>query len=166
MVKIVKESKSDQTDDEYVATVEGSIRRLKEFYNRKGMAVHEGELMHECKSCYGESWSYDAQLDACIDNRQNQINERLKRVGEELVFTYSVGDREVRRPDRQGQCPSGWRYSGLWQGCIRVDDIPEPVSTFAKVGSNQNTVMGQSPGDYAMRSGSPMENIKTIRVKM
>lgn len=52
-------------------------------------------------------------------------------------------DMPLINPDEHSQCPEGYRFSTLQGGCIPVPQIPEPVSTMAKVEPDlANTVAG------------------------
>lgn len=97
MVKIYESKQPERVGMTYLKAVEDSIRKLEQFHRDKARAVHESELACECREGFGETWTYNPNLDACVDERLYAVNRHLKREGSEItVNTNSLTDPEFR----------------------------------------------------------------------
>lgn len=138
MVKIKESKQPERIGMEYLRTVEESISQLQDFHSRKSKALNESDLAHECKENYGSTWTYDPNLDACIDDCMTAVNPLLKREGNEI--TLNINTHTWSDPNFRGQ----------WGTPIQSDAT---LQDYTQSSGNTNVLTGNSPGDYQMRSG-------------
>jgi len=123
MVKVYESYKPNRTGMTYLKAVEESIRRLREFYNSKGRAVSEGELVHACKEGLGSTWTYDARLDCCVDERFAVGNRGLRREGDQITVTeddwQNITQQATAVNTRSGADPN---FRGTWGTEINADN--------------------------------------------
>lgn len=74
-----------------------------------------------------------------VNNEQVQI---IPEQPEPLPVTVTVNC-ETILPDKNFQCPKGYIYSGIYNVCVKLPDVPNAVSTFDQAETNTRTVLGQ-----------------------
>lgn len=131
MVKIREDKQPNRTGMAYVKAVEESRGHLRDFHARMGRAVKESELAQECRNGLGPTWTYDAELDCCVDERLADFNKTLRREGNEItVNVHSLTDDNFR---------------GSWGTPVTSDDTIHSFAGWSDSDGNATLVLGEDP---------------------